>query len=140
MKLSLFMKLVAGYLVVIGAVSLLMPQAASGGLGQALTAFDLFVARTLGAILITLGLMNWSVSNLIPRPPDGVLWANIFMNVTLGVIDTANILDGTIGPSSWSGIGFHVVFTALFVLYLTRARGEPTTRRGGRPRGEALSG
>jgi hypothetical protein len=129
MKLSLFMKLVAGYLVLIGAVSLLIPQAASGGMGNELSSFDIFVARTLGAALITLGIIDWSISN------PAVLWANVFMNVTLAIVDTLNILAGTIGPSNWTGIGFHLAFTAGFLFYLLRP-----VRSGERWPGDAPGG
>ena len=108
--------------------------------GQPLSAFDIFVARTLGAILVTLGIIDWSVSNLDQKALQGVLWANVFMNVTLGAIDTANILDGTIGPANWSGIGFHVLFTTLFLVYLLRSRDARAARPDGQPRPEVLRG
>jgi hypothetical protein len=121
MRPSALMKLAGAYLCLIGAASLFLPQSASSGLGQELSAFDLFVARTLGIVLMSIGFIDWSVSDLEPRLLTGVIWANVFLNVALGVLDSSSLVTGTIGGSSWSGISFHVILTGLFLAYLVRS-------------------
>jgi hypothetical protein len=38
---------------------------------------------------------------------------------------TLGLLAGTIGPSSWPGVGFQVMFIVGFVLYLTWSHDHP---------------
>jgi hypothetical protein len=119
MKVTMFLKLQAIYLGAIGVLSLLVPQAAGGQLGG-LTAFDVFVARSLGAVLVTVAALNW-VASSSPRPVlRAALWANLFMNVALGVIDTIATANATISTSSWTGISFHALFTIGILFYLLR--------------------
>jgi hypothetical protein len=118
-KVTVFLKIQAIYLGAIGALSLLIPQAAGGQLGG-LTAFDVFVARSLGAVLVTVAALNW-VASSSPRPVlRAALWANLFMNVTLAVIDTIATVNATISTSSWTGISFHALFSSGILLYLLR--------------------
>jgi hypothetical protein len=119
MKAALFLKIQAIYLGAIGALSLLVPQAAGGQLGG-LTAFDVFVARSLGAVLVTVAALNWVASSSPIPLLRRVLWANVFMNVTLGTIDTIATANATISTSSWTGISFHALFTIGLLLYLFR--------------------
>lgn len=130
MKATLFLKIQAIYLGAIGALSLLIPRAAGGQLGG-LTAFDVFVARSLGAVLVTVAALNW-VASFSPGPVlRKALWANVFMNVTLAVIDTIATANATISTSSWTGISVHALFTiGLLVYLLRRPQARPCTRVG----------
>ncbi|MEV6969861.1 hypothetical protein AB0M47_32580 [Hamadaea sp. NPDC051192] len=119
MKVTLFLKIQAIYLAAIGGLSLLIPQAAGGRLGS-LTAFDVFVARSLGAVLVTVAALDW-VASTSPGPMlRPALWANVFMNVTLGAIDTLATANATISASSWTGISIHALFTIGLLGYLLR--------------------
>jgi len=128
MKATLFLKIQAIYLGTIGAASLLIPQAAGSQLGG-LTAFDVFVARSLGAVLITVAALNWAASSSPGPVLRSALWANVFMNVTLGVIDTTATVTATISTSSWTGISFHALFTIGLLLYLLRSPRVGAARR-----------
>jgi hypothetical protein len=119
MKATLFLRIQAIYLGAIGALSLLIPQAAGGQLGG-LTAFDVFVARSLGAVLVTVAALNWVASSAPGPVLRSALWANVFMNVTLGLIDTIATANATISSSSWTGISFHALFTIGLLLHLVR--------------------
>ncbi len=119
---SRLLKLSAIYLAAIGILSLLVPRVAAAGLGQPMTAFDVFAARTVGAILITVALLNWSTSSQAPESLRGALLANIFMNTALGTIGIVNIVNGTIGAANWSGVTIHAVLLASFLFYLVRGR------------------
>jgi hypothetical protein len=133
MKATLFLKVQAVYLGAIGALSLLIPQAAGGQLGH-LTPFDIFVARSLGAVLVTVAALTWVASSSPGPVLRSALWANVFMNVTLGVIDTIATANATISTSSWTGISIHAVFTTGLVFYLLRGRTNvpaPGVRVGG---------
>ena len=133
MKATVFLKIQAIYLGAIGALSLLIPQAAGGQLGG-LTAFDVFVARSLGAVLVTVAALNWVASSSPGPVVRKALWANVFMNVTLGVIDTIATANATISTSSWTGISFHALFTIGLLVYLLRRP------RLGPARGVGMSG
>jgi hypothetical protein len=99
MTLRRLLKIAAIYLGVLAAASLLIPQAASSGLGHPLTSFDVFAARTIGALLLTVAILNWSASTSTVTSPFGVTFANIVMNAVLGTIDAINIIGGTIEPA-----------------------------------------
>lgn len=127
MKVTSFLKLQAMYIGLIGALSLLIPQAAGSQLGH-LTAFDVFVARSLGTVLVTVAALTW-VAGSAPRPLlRAALWATLFMNFTLGVMDTRATADATISTSSWTGIALHGLFTIGTLFYLVRSRGSAATR------------
>lgn len=110
--MKLFVRFAAVYFIVIGLASLLAPQAASS---HALSAFDIFVARSLGAALAALGMVNWSLGSRLRQPLRGPIAANIFANVSLAVIDIAAVHQGVIGGSSWFGIGMHLLLCVGFV-------------------------
>ncbi|MEW9533109.1 hypothetical protein [Microbispora sp. NPDC049125] len=120
MTLRWLLRIVAIYLGALGAASLLVPQAASSGLGHALTPFDIFAARTIGATLLTIAILNWSAS-MSALIPVGVVLANVFMNAVLGTVDATNIIGGTIGAGSWSGVAIHAALVLAFSLCLFRA-------------------
>jgi hypothetical protein len=114
------LKISAIHLGALGAASLLIPQAASSGLGRPLTSFDVFAARTIGATLLTVAILNWSASTRAVTPA-GAMFANVFMNAVLGTIDAINIVGGTIGASGWSGVAIHAALMSAFGVYLLRA-------------------
>ena len=68
---------------------------------------------------------------------DSALWANVFMNVTLGVIDTTATATATISTSSWTGISFHALFTIGLLVYLLR-RPRLSPARGVGPGGHQI--
>jgi len=108
------LKLPAVYLAAIGLVSFAFPRQASTGLGQELTAFDTFAARTIGLALVTIAIVNWTAS------ARNVVLANIFLNASLAALDTVSILDGTIGPGSWTGIAIHLILLSGLLACLDR--------------------
>ncbi len=89
MKASLFLEIVAAYLVLIGTASLAIPQAAASSLGPELTSLDVFAARTVGMI-------DWWSSNLPAALLGGLICANPVMNAALAILDTLSLLSGTI--------------------------------------------
>jgi hypothetical protein len=126
MTVSTFLKLVAIWLGLNGAISILIPQVAAAGLGQTLNAFDLFAAQTVGVLLLTLAIMNWVLSVANAASVRGALWGNLFMNIALASIDSLNLLTGTIAVGSLFGIGIHVLVIVGLVYYLVRWK--PTTQ------------
>jgi hypothetical protein len=120
MTVSTFLKIVAIWLGLNGAMSILLPQVAAAGLGQTLNAFDLFAAQTVGVLLLTLAIMNWVVSIANSPSLRGALWGNLFMNIALGSIDSLNLLNGTIAAGSVFGISIHVLVIVGLVYYLVR--------------------
>ncbi len=101
----------------IGLASLLAPQAASS---HSLSAFDVFVARSLGAVLTAIGMINWSFSPKLHQSRRGLLGANIFANASLATIDVYTVHQGVIGSSSWFGICMHILLCTGFALCLFR--------------------
>jgi hypothetical protein len=120
MTVSTFLKIVAIWLGLNGAISILLPQVAAAGLGQTLNAFDLFAAQTVGVLLLTLAIMNWVVSVANSPSLRGALWGNLFMNIALGSIDSLNLLNGTIAAAGFFGISIHVLVIVGLVYYLVR--------------------
>jgi len=121
MKIRTFMTIVAVETALIGLISLLVPEAASESLGTKLSTFDIFSARTIGAILVAMAIVNWSVRNEpMAKSLRGILWANVFMNGTLAFIDTLAIVHKIIGAGTWTGIGIHMVLISGFLYFLTR--------------------
>ncbi|MFG1653575.1 hypothetical protein ACGFIE_26940 [Micromonospora sp. NPDC049275] len=109
------LRITAIYLGVLGTAALLVPQAAASGLGQPLTPFDVFATRTIGAILLTVAILNWSAS-ASTRAPAGAVLANVFLNAALGVVNAIAIVDGTIGAGGWSGVAIHAALVLAFSL------------------------
>ena len=118
---GLLLKISAIYLGILGALALLAPDVASAGLGHAMTPFELFATRTIGATLITIAIMNWSASSTTLRPPTGTMLANVFLNATLGAVDIVNIANGTI-PADWTGSIIHAVLLTCFVVGIIGSR------------------
>ena len=133
MKLSLFLKLLAAYLGLLGAAALLLPQTATGQLGQPMAPFDVFASRTVGVVLLTVAVLDWVLSSAGRPVPRGALLANLLMNTALGVIDTFAIAGRTIGASSSVGIAFHAVFTICLCFYLFRTSPAAITSPRTRP-------
>lgn len=115
--MKLFIRLAALYFVIIGLASLLAPQAASS---HPLSAFDIFVARSLGAALATIGMMNWSLGAKLNQRLRGPLTANLFANASLACIDIYAVHQKIIANSSWFGIGIHALLCAGFIYCLLR--------------------
>jgi hypothetical protein len=59
--------------------SLFVPTIAATSLGQTMTPFDVFTARTIGAILLAVAIMNWSAGRQAPNTVRGILLGNIFL-------------------------------------------------------------
>jgi hypothetical protein len=122
MTVSTFLKIVAIWLGLNGAISIMIPQVAAAGLGQTLNAFDLFAAQTVGVLLLTLAIMNWVVSVANSPSLRGALWGNLFMNIGLGSFDSLNLLNGTIAAGGVVGISIHVLVIVGLVYYLVRGK------------------
>lgn len=118
--MKVFIRIAAAYFIAIGLVSLLVPQVASGQLGHSLSAFDVFVARSLGAAVTAIGIADWSVSSKKGELLRGLFAANIFANISLAAIDILAINQGVIGASSWFGITMHGVLSVGFIYSLLR--------------------
>jgi hypothetical protein len=130
MKRGWLLKTAGLYFGVLGASSLLVPTIATTSLGRIMTPFDIFTARTIGAILLAVAIMNWSASRQSPHAMRGTLLGNIVLNATLAIVDIAAITERTIGAGSWSGIAIHLVLLAGFLYYAIRAaRPTPTADR-----------
>lgn len=126
MTARLWLRISACYFGVLGLASFLAPQTAAAGLGQVMTPFDAFAARTVGVILIGFAVANWSIS---ARPTTGMAIANLFLNAALAAVDTLAILDGTISAGSWGGIAAHVVLMAGLLVPVLTARGSTARLR-----------
>lgn len=113
MTARLVLRISAIYLGLLGVASAVLPQTAASGLGQAMTPFDIFAARTVGTTLIALAIADWATST---RPPAGMLVANIVLNATLAVVDTVAIIDHTISASGWTGVTAHIVLLIAFAV------------------------
>ncbi|HEX4225177.1 MAG TPA: hypothetical protein VHZ97_22630 [Pseudonocardiaceae bacterium] len=121
MRRGWLLKVAGLYFGALGAASLLVPTMAAASLGQVMTPFDVFTARTIGAILLAVAIMNWSASRQSPAAPRGVLLGNIFLNAALAVVDIVGVAGGTIGAGSWSGIAIHLLLLSGFLYYAIRA-------------------
>ncbi|GGO18857.1 hypothetical protein GCM10011574_43880 [Microbispora bryophytorum] len=119
MTLRWLLRIAAIYLGALGAASLLVPQAASSGLGHASTA-SIYLRREPLERLCSRWRLNWSASMSTVIPVGAVL-ANVFMNAVLGTVDATNIIGGTIDASSWSGVAIHAALVLAFSLCLFRA-------------------
>jgi hypothetical protein len=111
------LRLSAAYLCLMGLAALLLPGPASSSLQQPMSNFDLFATRTVGAILISLAMVDWFAA-----PSTGVLAANAFLNTALATIDMLAIAQGTIGASSWPGVVIHAAFLTLVITVLVHHR------------------
>ena len=122
--MKLFLRIVVVYMGIIGLVSLLYPQAGASNLGHALNSFELFIARSLGALLITIAIINWLLSTAPPAIVRGLLWGNLFMNTVLAVIDIIALSGHVIDASAWSGISVRVLlcFGSLYYIFIARHR------------------
>lgn len=114
------MRFAAVYFVIIGMASLLAPQAAAGHMGHPLSAFDVFVARSLGVAITTVGLTNWSFSTKLDSAMRGLCAANVFANVSLACIDISAVHQGAVASSAWFGISMHVLLGVGFAYCLFR--------------------
>jgi hypothetical protein len=87
-----------------------------------MTPFDLFATRTIGVLLLTIAITNWSASLRGAGVRTGVLLATLFLNGALAVVDIASIRAGTIPVDSWTGVAVHGVFIAGFLVVLVGGR------------------
>jgi hypothetical protein len=119
-KLQTFLKIAASEASLFGAVALVIPEASAG---VSLTPYDVFLGRSIGALLLTIGIINWSVRKEgASKALRGILWASAFMHAVLAFIDITNTFGGTLGPAAWFGITLHAAFMAGFLYYLARMR------------------
>ena len=126
MKRQAFLTIAAVEASLFGAIALVIPGAAAG---VSLTPYDVFLARSIGTLLLTVGIITWSVRReAASNALRGILSANVFMHALLASIDITNTLGGTLGPSAWFGISVHVAFIAGFTYYLVRMRVPRATR------------
>jgi hypothetical protein len=125
-KLQTFLKIAAVEASLFGAVALVIPETSAG---VPLTSYDVFLGRSIGGLLLTLGIINWSVRKEgVSNALRGILLANVFMHAVLASIDITNTIGGTLGPAAWFGITVHAAFLAGFSYYLIRVRVPRDTR------------
>jgi hypothetical protein len=115
----LVLRISAVYFGLLALASLTVPKAAASGLDQPMTSFDVFTARTIGAILLAFAVATWSGS---ARASRGILAANAILNASLAAIDITAIASGTIGATSWSGVAAHLVLLSAILLGAARQR------------------
>jgi hypothetical protein len=115
MKRGWLLKIAGLYFGALGAASLFVPAIAATSLGQTMTPFDVFAARTIGAILLAVAIMDFAAGRRPANTVRGVLLGNIFLNAALAVVDIVAISGGTIGAGGWSGIAIHLLLLAGFL-------------------------
>jgi hypothetical protein len=115
----LVLRISAVYFGLLGVASLAVPKAAASGLDQPMTSFDVFTARTIGAILLAFAVATWSAS---ARASTGILAANVLLNASLAAVDIGAIAGGTIGATSWTGVAAHLVLLSALLVGAVRLR------------------
>lgn len=135
MRVQTFMRVLALYYALpLGAVWLIAP---ASGLGDSPDAYSEFVARVLGAYLVTIGAMNWIISSQSTDLIRKALWINIVMNLVPPTISITNILRGEFDAMSWIGVAAHVIPIIVLICYLQVIRPaahDVASEHGGAPR------
>ena len=118
MKLKTFLTVASLIAFFFGVGMLLAPKMLASNFGVSLDEGGILFGRSLGALLLGLGTINWlsrdkSLQNLKP-----VLYGNLVVQVLTGVIDFMGVQSGTLNSSAWVGIIIHILLGGGFAYFL----------------------
>ncbi len=119
MKRSTFLTIAALIAILFGLGMLFMPEEFLGMWGLTLSSGGIFLGRSVGALLLSLGVINWIVRNA----PDSValhaiLYGNLAVHLLTGTLDLFATTSGVINVQGWGAVSLHVVLGAGFAYYL----------------------
>lgn len=120
MKLRTFLSITAVVAVIFGGMFLFLPNQSLEGFGMVVTDGAISLARAVGILLIGLGLINWMARGEKFTSPalQGILWANLLIQVVSIILDYIDITSGVVNAGGWAGEAVHVVFAAGFAYFL----------------------
>lgn len=119
MKLKNFLTVASVTAFIFGMGLILTPQMLANNFGVTLDQGGILFARSLGALLLGLGVINWlsrketSIQALRP-----ILWGNLVVQVLTGVIDFMGVQAGVLNSSAWVGIIIHILLGGGFAYFV----------------------
>ena len=115
MDVSVFLKLLAVWLSLLGVVWVVNPKA---GLHESVGDHSIFVARLTGAYQIIIGIMNWLISTQDHTLVRHFLWVDLLMNAIPIILISVNILSHKFAKREIAGIVGHALPVLGLVVYL----------------------
>jgi hypothetical protein len=125
MKLSLYLSITAAIAILFGLVFLLLPDQGVAGLGMSANPGVLALTRSMGCLLLGLGIINWSARNEKNSSLlKGVLLANLIVQIIETLLSLQDIYSGVVSSIDWGGEILHIILALGFLYYLTKSSGQ----------------
>lgn len=119
MKRSTFLAIAAAIGVLFGLAMLMMTEQFVGMWGLTLTEGGVFLGRSLGAFLFSIGIVNWIVRNAPDSIAlDAILYGNLAVHLLTGALDLFATTTGVINAQGWGAVVMHLVLGGGFAYYL----------------------
>ena len=119
MKQSTFLALSGGIAVFIGLVMLISPSLVMEMNGMSLDDSGIMVARTFGALLFCLGLINVMARHAEDSSAlQAILYGNLAVQVLSIVLDLMAITSGVVNTNTWGSVVLHLMLGAGFAYFL----------------------
>lgn len=110
MKRSTFLSAAALIGIVFGLGMLIMPEQAFAMYAITLDGGSRAIAQSLGALVLSVGIMNWIVRNAEDSVAlRAVLYGNLAIHALTLVTDILAVTSGAINEQGWISVGLHVV-------------------------------
>ncbi|MBI2020568.1 hypothetical protein HYS94_04070 [Candidatus Daviesbacteria bacterium] len=113
MSLKTFLTIASASAIVFGVPLIFFPQMMAANFGISLDSSGEVFAKTAGAMLVTLGLINWLARNWKDtKALKDLLLADILVQLLTLVIDFMSINSGAMNQMGWIGVILHIVLAA----------------------------
>ena len=106
----------------VGLALTVTPSAMLGGFGLKTPEEAIVLARDEGVTLTGLGLINWMGQRATGAPLRAILAGNLAVQALEILVNGYELVAGTLPLQAAPGLLIHIVFGAIFVLAMTRAR------------------
>jgi hypothetical protein len=107
---------------VFGLALTVFPTTMLAGFGLAVPNEAVALSRDVGVTLIGLGVINWMGRNATGETLRAILVGNVVVQALEIVVNTSEIIVGTLPGAAAGGLVIHLVLGAIFVMAMTRAR------------------
>lgn len=119
MKRSTFLSITALLSLVFGVGLLLFPLDVARSYCMTIDEAGVLFARSVGASLLALGLVNWLARNAPASSAlNAVLYGNLALHIVTMLLDAFATVTGVICIQGWGTVAMHVVLASGFAYYL----------------------
>lgn len=119
MKQSTFLVISGGLGIIFGLGMIISPNQAMEMNGITLNEGGIMVARTLGALLFCLGVINVMVRQAeVSSALQAILYGNLAVHVLSLVLDIMAVTSGVVNTNGWGSVVLHVVLGGGFAYFL----------------------